>query len=210
MNSNRGLQGKVIIITGGCGDIGSATTHKLAALGARVVVWDIIEKEAGEDLAKDLGGVEYGQVDQGDAAQVHDGIADVGRRFGWIDIVIGNAAYLPALGRLFDRSATDWRESFRINVIGCAMLAQAAIKIMLQQTPDVDGVRGEVLFTSSWVGTHPYPGSIDYCVSKAALDHLTRLVAQEYAARGILVNAVSRASLMPARPARRSHRSRNC
>jgi NAD(P)-dependent dehydrogenase (short-subunit alcohol dehydrogenase family) len=71
------------------------------------------------------------------------------------------------------------------------MLAQAGIKVMLTQTPDADGVRGKLLFTSSWVGTYPYPGSIDYCVSKAALNHLVRLVAQEYASHGIRANAVS-------------------
>lgn len=112
------------------------------------------------------------------------------RDFGKLDVVIGNAAHL-SIGRLLERTAQDWEQSLRVNVIGCAMLAQAAVVQMLQQSRDTDGVRGKILFTSSWVGSYPYPGSIDYCASKAALDHLARLVAQEYAAQGIRVNAVA-------------------
>lgn len=187
---DRGLKGKVIVITGGCGDIGSATVRRLARCGGRVVVWDILEDEIGKSHVTALGGIEYRRIDQGNAAEIHAGIDDTTKRFGQLNVVIGNACH-ASLGRILDRTWENWQESFRVNVTGCAMLAQAAIKVMLTQPRNADGVRGKVLFTSSWVGTHPYPGSIDYCVSKAALDHLVRLVAQEYAAQGILANAVS-------------------
>ena len=71
------------------------------------------------------------------------------------------------------------------------MLAQAAVQQMISQSPDGDGIRGKILFTSSWVGSSPYPGSIDYCAGKAALDHLVRLIAQEFAGQGIRANAVA-------------------
>jgi 3-oxoacyl-[acyl-carrier protein] reductase len=190
MNADRGLRDAVIIITGGCGDIGSATTRKLAAHGAQVVVWDILENDIGKAHVKGLGGIEYRRVDQGSAEGVHQGIEDVSKRLGRLDVVIGNAVH-ASLGRLLDRTWEDWQESFRVNVTGCAMLAQAAVKVMLAQAPNADGVRDKLLFTSSWVGTYPYPGSIDYCASKAALDHLVRLVAQEYASQGIRANALS-------------------
>jgi len=190
MADDRRLTDKVVIITGGCGDIGGATTMKLSALGSRVVVWDILDEEAGKARVKELGGVEYARVDQGDSSQVHAGVQRVVDRFGRLDVTIANAVH-ASLGRLLDRTWEDWQESFRVNVTGGAMLAQAAVRVMLAQTPDNDGIRGRLLFTSSWVGTYPYPGSIDYCTSKAALDHLVRLIAQEYAAQGIHANAIS-------------------
>jgi NAD(P)-dependent dehydrogenase (short-subunit alcohol dehydrogenase family) len=189
MEGDRGLRDAVIVITGGCGDIGSATARKLAAYGAKVIVWDILEDEIGKAHVKSLGGVEYRRIDQGNAAGVHQGIEDVAKRFDRLDAIIANAVH-ASLGRLLDRTSEDWQESFRINVTGCAMLAQAGVRIMLAQPRNSEGIRGKLLFTSSWVGTYPYPGSIDYCASKAALDHLVRLVAQEYASQGIRVNAV--------------------
>lgn len=189
MDASRGLKDQVIIITGGCGDIGSATAQKLAAFGARVILWDILDDDAGRSRVQKVGAAEYRNVDQGNSVQVHEGVQDVAKRFGRLDVVIGNAVN-GSLGRLLDRSWEDWQESFRVNVTGCAMLAQAAVKIMLAQTPNADGIRGKVLFTGSWVGIYPYPGSIDYCASKAALAHLIRLIAQEFASQGIRANSV--------------------
>ena len=178
------------MITGGCGDIGTATTRKLAGLGAKIVIVDLWSLEDGKDHARESGAADYLRVDQGNSSEIHEAVAAVSRTFGTLDTVIGNAAHL-SIGRLLERTALDWEESLRVNVTGCAMLAQAAVTQMLKQPPDASGVRGRILFTSSWVGTSPYPGSIDYCASKAALDHLTRLVAQEYADQGIRVNAVA-------------------
>lgn len=71
------------------------------------------------------------------------------------------------------------------------MLAQAALKHMLNQEPDAQGIRGRLLFTSSWVGRYPAPGADAYSVSKAGLDHMVRLIAQAHASQGIRANAVS-------------------
>jgi len=122
MDASRGLKDQVIIITGGCGDIGSATAQKLAAFGARVILWDILDDDAGRSRVQKVGAVEYRNIDQGNSVQVHEGVQDVAKRFGRLDVVIGNAVN-GSLGRLLDRSWEDWQESFRVNVTGCAMLA---------------------------------------------------------------------------------------
>jgi NAD(P)-dependent dehydrogenase (short-subunit alcohol dehydrogenase family) len=190
MDTSRGLKDKVIVITGGAGDIGGATTRKLAALGARVVIFDLLEAAAGKARARDLGATDYRQVDQGDAAQMDAGLSDIVRKYHRLDIVIGNAA-IGSRGGLADLTEAQWQDSLRINVLGCALLGRAAVRRMVDQSPDQDGIRGKLLYTSSWVGVSARPGAIDYCVGKAALNHLVREAAQEYAARGIRVNAVA-------------------
>src|SRR5262249_12898925 len=101
MDNSRGLKDKVAIITGGFGDIGGATTRKLAALGAHVVVFDILDENTGRARARELGALEYQRVDQGDEKQVEAGVADVARRYSRLDVVVGNAA-LGSRGGLAD------------------------------------------------------------------------------------------------------------
>ncbi len=59
MDIARGLKDKVIFITGGCGDIGGATAAKLAELGARVVISDLLDEQAGQARARELGAAAY-------------------------------------------------------------------------------------------------------------------------------------------------------
>lgn len=190
LDNSRGLSGKVIVITGGCGDIGSETTTRLSSFGARVILFDLFSEDDGTARARQVGGVAYKKVDQGNAEELQRAIEQVVQEFHQLDIVIGNAA-VGSGGRLLDLTTSQWEDALRVNLIGCAMLAQFAVRQMLTQTPDSAGVRGKVLFTSSWVGSFPSPGAIQYCVSKAGLDHLVRVSAQEYAAKGIRVNAVA-------------------
>lgn len=188
---SRGLNDKVVVITGGCGDIGGATALKLAELGAHVVLFDILDSEAGRARMSELHARSYMRIDQAKTAELQDGLANVFREFGRIDVAIGNAGVGPG-GNLLDLQDSDWEDVLRINLIGCAQFAQAAIRQMLRQEVDPrTKIRGKVLFTSSWVGAFPSPGAIPYCVSKAGLNHFVRLIAQEFAGRRILVNAVA-------------------
>lgn len=191
MDNSRGLKNKVAVITGGCGDIGGATARRLAELGAAVVLFDILDAEAGHARMKDLCATAYMRVDQSKSEELRQGIADVCQQFGRVDIAIGNAGVGPG-GDLLDLEDSDWNDVLTVNLIGCAQFAQAAIRHMVSQPPDpISNIRGRVLFTSSWVGDFPSPGAIPYCVSKAGLNHLVRLTAQEFASQRILVNAVA-------------------
>ena len=190
MERTRGLKDKTILITGGCGDIGGTMTRKLAELGARVIIFDLLNKKAGEARTRELDGAAYRKVDQGNANQVQEAVAAVARKFKRLDVVIGNAGIGPG-GNVLDLTESEWVEVLRVNLIGCAMLAKAALKAMLGQPIDAGGIRGKILFTSSWVGDFPSPGADGYCVSKAGLNHLTRLIAQRHAPDRILANAVA-------------------
>jgi NAD(P)-dependent dehydrogenase (short-subunit alcohol dehydrogenase family) len=137
-----------------------------------------------------LGAAAYRKVDQGNAEQVQDAVAAVAKEFHRLDAVIGNAGVGPG-GSVVDLTEQDWLEVLRVNLIGCAMLAKAGLKAMLAQELDADGIRGKILFTSSWVGDFPSPGADAYCVSKAGVNHMTRLIAQKHAPDRILANAVA-------------------
>ncbi len=190
MDNARGLKDKVIFITGGCGDIGGATGAKLADLGARVVIADLLDERAGQARAREVGAAAYRQVDQGNVEQVQESVAAVANEFKRLDAVIGNAGIGPG-GSVIDLTERDWLDVLRVNLIGCAMLAKAGLKAMLEQEPDAEGIRGRILFTSSWVGDFPSPGADAYCVSKAGINHMTRLIAQKHAPDRILANAVA-------------------
>ena len=85
MDNSRGLRDKVIVITGGCGDIGGATTQKLTALGARVILFDLLDESAGGTRAREPGAAKYRRVDQGDEWQIQAGIGEVAKRFSRLD-----------------------------------------------------------------------------------------------------------------------------
>jgi NAD(P)-dependent dehydrogenase (short-subunit alcohol dehydrogenase family) len=189
-HNSRGLNDKVIVITGGCGDIGGETAARLSKFGTRVILFDLLGEDEGTARTRHLGGVAYRKVDQGNSEELQGAIEQVAREFQRLDVVIGNAA-VGSGGRLLDLTARQWEDALRVNLVGCAMLAKFAVRHMVEQSPDSAGIRGKILFTSSWVGSFPSPGAIQYCVSKAGLDHLVRLSAQEYAAKGIRVNAVA-------------------
>ncbi len=181
----------MVVITGGCGDIGGVTARKLAELGAKVVLFDLLDAETGGLRMNQLHAAAYMRVDQARTDEIRGGVAEVVEQFGRIDVAIGNAGVGPG-GTLLELEDSDWENVLRVNLIGCTQLAQAAIRHMGSQEPDpTTNIRGKVLFTSSWVGDFPSPGAIPYCVSKAGLNHFVRLAAQEFAGKRILVNAVA-------------------
>ncbi len=181
---------KIIVITGGCGDIGAATAAKLAGGGAEVVLLDLPQEAEGEERGRALGAAAYYRCDQGDRETIERVLQDVHNRFGRLDVVIANAAVVHRIP-IAAIPPDVWDQYLRVNLSGCFFLAQAAIRLMTAQPLDAAGVRGKVLFTSSWTAQHPLPGNLPYVVTKAALEAMTRAMAQELASTGIRVNAMA-------------------
>jgi NAD(P)-dependent dehydrogenase (short-subunit alcohol dehydrogenase family) len=186
----RGLDEKVIVITGGCGDIGAATARQLGKEGARVTLLDLLNPEEGSLRAKQVGAVGYRQCDQGNRPAIDTVLKQLAGEMTRLDVVIANAA---VAGRYAFQEIPEaaWDEHVRVNLSGCFHVAQAAVRIMLRQPPDADGIRGKILFTSSWVAQFPVPSSLPYIVTKAGVDALTRTMAQELASAQIRVNALA-------------------
>ena len=180
------FDGRVAIVTGSSSGIGEATARRLADLGANVVVNSATSVDAGTALAAELGTTSmYVQADISDQAQ---GLALVERtveRFGRLDILVNNAGWTTVVPHGDLDALTDdiFRKTFDVNVFGTWWLTKAAMP-HLRQSPD-----GNVVMVTSMAGIRPVGSSIAYAMTKAALNHLTRLLAKSCGP--VRVNAVA-------------------
>ncbi len=182
------LSGRVALVTGGVSGIGRAVVQSLSRAGASVVINSRTSRDEGEALAAQLPRATYQQADVADPVQVARLIDELLGRTGRLDIVVnsaGTATRQPVPHRnLVDISDEDWMRILRTNVVGPWHVVQAAAPALRRS----DG--GVVVNVSSLAGSRTSGSSIPYAVSKAALDHLTRLLAAALAP-DIRVNSVA-------------------
>ena len=178
--------GKVAIVTGSSSGIGEAIARRLSALGASVVVNSASSVEAGEKLAKELGdNAIYVQADISDKAAGERLLAATLARFGKLDILVNNAGWTTLVPHDDLDALTDdiFTRTFDVNVRGTWLLTKAAMP-HLKLSDD-----GNVINITSVAGVRPMGSSIAYAMSKAALNHMTLLLAKSCGA--VRVNAVA-------------------
>jgi ketoreductase RED2 len=180
------LGGKVAIVTGSSSGIGEATARRLADLGAHVVVNSASSVEAGEAVVRSLPteGL-YVQADISDQAQGQALVATAVEQFGRLDIVVNNAGWTTVVPHDDLDALTDdiLLRTFEVNVFGTWWLTKAAMP-HLAAADD-----GNVVMVTSVAGLRPVGSSIAYAMSKAALNHLTRLLAKSCGP--VRVNAIA-------------------
>jgi NAD(P)-dependent dehydrogenase (short-subunit alcohol dehydrogenase family) len=174
------FEGKVAIITGATSGIGMATARKFAEQGGKVAAagrkQEILSKISGPNIktyAVDL------LNENATAAFVQNVITD----FGGIDVLV-NAAGIIANGTIESTTLTDYDLMMNINVRSPFQLTQLALPSIIER-------KGNIVNVSSVTGLRAFPNVFAYCVSKAALDQLTRCAALELAPKGVRVNAVN-------------------
>jgi len=180
------LEGKVAIVTGSSSGIGEAAARRLAALGANVVVNSSSSVDAGRAVADSLPTESlYIQADISDQAQGAALVSGTIDRFGRLDILVNNAGWTTRVPHGDLEALTDeiFRKTFEVNVFGTWWLTKAAMP-HLRQSPDAS-----VVMVTSIAGNRPLGSSIAYAMSKAALNHLTLLLAKSCAP--VRVNAVA-------------------
>jgi NAD(P)-dependent dehydrogenase (short-subunit alcohol dehydrogenase family) len=195
------LNGQVVAITGGLGDIGRATAARLLAEGARVALLDLAAAREHPWLAQHRHAVFFHEADVAVRAQVDQALAAVSSQFGRLDVLIANAG-MVANQPFLEVDAHSWESTLRVNLTGAFHCAQAAARIMVAQPARRNGLRGKVLFTSSWVQQMPWPEGAAYTTSKAGLQMLAKVMAQELASRGITVNVLAPGIVMAGLSAR--------
>ena len=182
----------VALVTGSSRGIGRGIALALAALGWRVVVNYAGNREAAETcctLVASAGGQAIAvQGDVGEAADRQRLVAETLAWGGRIDLLVNNAGVAPAVrADVLDAGEESFDRLIRINLKGPYFLTQAVAKVMVGQTPDGSGSRGQIITVSS---ISAYTASVnrgDYCVSKAGLGMLTKVFAARLADHGIRV-----------------------
>lgn len=177
---------KVVLISGGLGDIGMAITAAYLRTGHIVSLCDIEPEEKALLRLKALrGAIDYHQVDVSDAAAVANWIATVQERFGRIDNCIVNAARVTLKDY---RSITpeEWKRELEVNLDGAFYLANGAARYFIGAK-----VAGNIVFLGSWAAHAVHKNLPAYSVSKAGLRMLCQSMALEYAPYGIRINELA-------------------
>lgn len=182
------LSGRVCAVTGSTKGMGRAMVERLAEQGASVVVCSRQEADA-RALARDLCG-RYGSdravhatFDLEDVASLQAPVEAALQAWGRLDTLVSNAAVVVHGG--FNRADDDGLDrSLRANVRNNAILARAALPPMLAQGG------GSLVFVLSTVGLFPSPPYFSYSLAKAALAHMTRILAVDLGPRNIRVNGI--------------------
>ena len=177
------FSGRKALVTGSSSGIGEAIARRLAQLGAKVVVNSAKSAEAGTRVAEEIGG-EYVQGDISQAESRERLIAHCAS-LGGLDILVNNAGWtkLVAHHDLDSLSEETFRKTFEVNVFGTWELTKLAMPLLKAATDP------NVINVTSIAGVRPVGSSIAYSMSKAALNHMTLLLAKSHAP--VRVNAVA-------------------
>ena len=178
--------GKVAFVTGATSGIGQACAIAFAEAGAKVVcvgrkedalskVETMIRESGSESLT-----VHADLARDGEAERA---VQRATEGFGGIDVLVNAAGHISN-GTIENTSLEAWDDMMNVNVRAAFMLMQKALPSLIER-------RGNIVNVSSVTGLRAFPGVLAYCVSKAALDQLTRCAALELAPKGVRVNAVN-------------------
>ncbi|QFT66022.1 Rhamnolipids biosynthesis 3-oxoacyl-[acyl-carrier-protein] reductase [Labrenzia sp. THAF35] len=189
-----GLGGKTALVTGGATGVGRMAAEGLMAAGARVMIASR-KLEACQAAAEELNALGYSGKAEGFAGDVgtEEGVAalvgEIGKRTGSLEILMNNAG--TSWGQpLGDFPYHAWERVMRVNVTGLFQLTQGLLPLLEAGASDDDPAR--VVNVGSVMGETAHGDrAYSYAASKAAVHHLTRILAKELAARRITVNALA-------------------
>lgn len=178
------LSGKTALVTGASSGFGAHFSKTLASAGAKVIAAARREDRLAS-LVKDIeaSGARASamKLDVGDGAAVQAAFEQIGG----VDIVVNNAGVSGAT-RAIETPQEEWRWTYDVNVHGVFFVAQAAAQRMVAA-----GRGGSIINIASITGVRPAAGNAAYASSKAAVTHLTKCLALDWARHDIRVNALA-------------------
>lgn len=180
------MEGKIAIITGASSGIGRASAIEFITNGATVIGVGRNESDLGRlrDETRELSGtLRTHLADVTEHSQVDRLISETVEHYGRIDVLI-NAAGIIKSGNIESTTLDEWDKMMDINV-------RSVFNLMQKCLPFLEASKGNIVNISSVTGLRSFPNVLAYCVSKSAVDQLTRCTALELAPKGIRVNAVN-------------------
>ncbi|MBI3497307.1 MAG: SDR family oxidoreductase [Proteobacteria bacterium] len=181
------FSGRKVVLTGSCGVVGRGIADAFAKVGARLCLSDR-ENDSLAAQAAELGLAKAGGLthvtELTDSASIDALVATVAKSWGAPDVVINNAGVYPS-GFLLDIDADEWDRILDINLRAPFLISRGMAKLMIGSK-----VKGSIINISSGAARKMRRTVVPYCLSKTALDRLTKGFAIELAEFGIRVNAV--------------------
>lgn len=179
------LEGKVALVTGGGRGLGRATALMLAERGAKVVVLarSLQEVENTARLIRQQYGVGRSMAIKADIRSERDVVeafSSVRKRWGGVDIVINNAGEAGATKPIVSLQLSEWEHAIDVNLTGTFLCSREALHDMVRKG------WGRIINVSSGSAATAVPNIAPYSIAKAAVEHLTRLIATEYASSGVV------------------------
>jgi NAD(P)-dependent dehydrogenase (short-subunit alcohol dehydrogenase family) len=179
------LDGKVAIIAGGTSGIGARAAELFVEEGARVVISGR-RRDTGMDLAARFGErASFVHADVAQAADVQALVEGTAARFGRLDVLFNNAGFDVPLRSIADFDADEHDRLMAVLVRGVALGMKHAAPIMIRQRS------GSIINTGSVAAVRAGFASVTYSIAKAAVLHLSRMVAVELGEYGVRVNSLS-------------------
>lgn len=190
MPKPKSMAGRVALVTGGAGGIGSATAERYLSEGACVVLADIDEaalKATSDNLSGRYSSdvVRTVVMNVTDEAAVISAFADISVEYGGVDILVSNAG-IASSAPVEETTLALWNKNMDILSTGYFLVSREAFKILR-----VQDMGGSIVFVASKNGLAASPNASAYCTAKAAEIHLARCLALEGAEAGIRVNVVN-------------------
>jgi len=184
------LDEKVAIVTGGARGLGRVFSHAMVKEGAKIVIADILDKEAAAtaDEIRSEGGAALGlKVDITSESDTRKMAEETIKQFGQIDILVNNAAMFYGVGRrpFWEIPASEWDQLMAVNLKGPFLCTKAVVSQMKKQN------RGKIINLSSETAFTGSKGFLHYVTSKGGVISLTRSLAAELGQYGICVNAIA-------------------
>jgi NAD(P)-dependent dehydrogenase (short-subunit alcohol dehydrogenase family) len=183
------VQGKVALVTGGASGIGAAVAELLAREGASVALTDVDELKGPEVVAgirKAGGEAIFLNQDVTSESRWGEVVAEVGARYGRLDILVSNAGIGIAVPTIVEMSLADWRRQTAINLDGVFLSVKHCLPLMRKTGG------GSIIMMSSLAGLRGAQGLAGYCATKGGVRLFAKAIAMECAsfADGIRVNSV--------------------
>jgi len=181
------LTGHVALVTGAARGLGNAIALALAQAGADVVL-GLRERRSGEGLAEQIRALGRRalpvQMDIRRREEIRAGVAEAIAHFGQIDILVNNAGIGPPAPAI-DVTEADFDDTLNVNLRGTFFVSQEVGRHMIQKRS------GKIVMLSSQAGFVGLPTESVYCMTKAAIAHLTKCLAIEWGPHQVNVNAVA-------------------